>query len=192
MKFWKYYLIALAVILVDQAIKLLVYHNMEMGVMGQIEIFGDYFKLYYILNPGMAFGATPGGGNGKLYLTLFRILACSGIGYYIYKLYKEGYKNGLLVLGGLILGGALGNVVDSTFYGIFLNNAPANAPFPLFHGQVIDMFFVDICDCLLPNWVPVMGGTYLNLWPIFNLADAAIFVSVGYILIWQKKIMAKN
>ena len=71
MKIGKYFLIALAVIIIDQIIKLTVHFNMEMGIMGQKLIVGDFFKLYYILNPGMAFGATPGGGNGKIFLTIF-------------------------------------------------------------------------------------------------------------------------
>jgi signal peptidase II len=191
MKVGKYYLIALGVIIVDQIIKLTVHFNMEMGVIGQKHVIGDVFKIYYILNPGMAFGATPGGGGGKIFLTIFRIIACGGIAYYIHRLYKQKYSKGLLIVGGFILGGALGNVVDSTFYGILLNNAPATAPYPLFHGQVIDMFYLDICDCLMPNWVPIIGGTALNLWPIFNFADASIFVSVIILLLWQKKLLKK-
>jgi signal peptidase II len=70
---------------------------------------------------------------------------------------------------------------------VFLGNAPADAVTPWFHGQVIDMFFIDICNCFIPNWVPVFGGEYYPLWPIFNIADASIFLGVTLIIIFQKR-----
>ena len=86
----------------------------------------------------------------------------------------------------LILGGAIGNVIDSTFYGVILNNAPYDAATPWFHGQVVDMFYVDIWEGRVADWVPVFGGDYMALWPIFNIADASIFVGVAIILVMQK------
>ena len=193
MKLAKYYLIALAVIVLDQASKLLVYFNMEKYVQGQIPIFGDWFKIYYTLNPGMAFGAEIGHEYGKLALSLFRIVAVVVIGYYISVWHKEGYKSGALICASLILGGAIGNGIDGTLYGVLLEgNVIPGSPTPWFYGQVIDMLYVDICDCFIPYWSPIWGGTYLNLWPIFNIADSAIFVSVGVVFIWQKKLMVKE
>ena len=186
MKVWKYFLIALLVIIVDQAVKLLVHFNMEMGLMGEIPVIGDVFKLHYTLNEGMAFGITIGFKYGKLLLTLFRLVAVGVIGYYIFHLYKTGVQKGLLICAALIMGGALGNVLDSIFYGIFLNNAPYDSPMIIFHGQVIDMFYLDLYEGYLPNWIPLIGGDWMSLWPIFNIADAAIFAAVTWIIIKQK------
>ena len=185
MKYFKYYLLSIGIILLDQTVKLLVYYNMEMGSVGQIPVFGDWFKLHYTLNPGMAFGMELGSEYGKLILTVFRLLAMIGIGYYLYVLAKKRVHPGLLWSVALILGGAIGNVIDSAFYGVLLDNAPYNAPTPWFHGQVIDMFYIDIWEGRVADWVPVWGGDYMALWPIFNIADASIFVGVTIILLMQ-------
>lgn len=191
-KFLKFYLLSLVVIIVDQSVKLLIYHNMDLGTGGQILIFDDWFKLHYTLNPGMAFGITLGSEYGKLALTLFRLVAMVGIGYYLYKLSQSLVHTGLLWCVGLILGGAIGNVIDSTLYGVLLNNAPYNASTPWFHGQVIDMFYIDIWEGRMANWIPFFGGQHIALWPIFNVADASIFIGVIIILIWQKKFFDFN
>jgi len=188
----KFYLLSLVVIIVDQSVKLLIYHNMDLGTGGQIQIFDDWFKLHYTLNPGMAFGITLGSEYGKLALTLFRLVAMVGIGYYLYKLSQSHVHPGLLWCVGLILGGAIGNVIDSTLYGVLLDNAPYNASTPWFHGQVIDMFYIDIWEGRMANWIPFFGGKHVALWPIFNVADASIFVGVIIILIWQKKFFDFN
>ncbi|BDD02679.1 lipoprotein signal peptidase [Aureibacter tunicatorum] len=184
MKYAKYYLAALAVIVIDQIVKLLVHFYMPMGSAGEIQVLGDWFKLHYTLNPGMAFGMELGSDYGKLFLTTFRLFATGGIAYYLYYLAKKNVSRGLLWCIALILGGAIGNVVDSIFYGVFLNNAPYNAPSPWFHGQVVDMFYVDIWEGYLPEW---LGGGYMALWPIFNVADASIFIGVAIIIIFQKR-----
>jgi signal peptidase II len=159
---------------------------MNPGLAGQIILIGDWFKLHYTLNPGMAFGMQIGSEHGKLILTLFRLIAVSGIAYYLFYLAKKGVPKGLVWCIALILGGAIGNVVDSTFYGILLNNAPFDAPTNWFHGQVIDMFYIDIWEGRVAEWIPVFGGDYMALWPIFNIADASIFIGVSFILIRQK------
>lgn len=185
MKYFKFYLLTLGIILLDQVVKLLVYYNMDMG--SEIPVFGDWFKIHYTVNPGMAFGLEIGSEFGKFALTTFRLIAMVGIGYYLYTLIRKGVPNGLSWCIALILGGAVGNVIDSTFYGVLLEgNAPVNAPTPWFHGQVIDMFYVDIWEGKVANWVPLFGGDYLSLWPIFNIADASIFCGVSIILIFQK------
>ncbi|WP_018476371.1 lipoprotein signal peptidase [Pontibacter roseus] len=192
MKYWKYYLVALAVILIDQAVKLIVHYNMEMGMPGEIVLLGDWLKLHYTLNPGMAFGVELGSDYGKLMLSLFRLVAVFGIAYYIYYLVKHKAPNGLLVCIGLILGGAIGNLIDSTFYGVWFDNAPYGSSTPWFHGQVIDMFYVDIWEGIVPNWVPLLGGKPMSLWPIFNVADSAIFIGVLIILFNQKRFFAHD
>ena len=181
-----YFLISLAVIVVDQIVKILVDSNMQMGARGQIKVFGDWFKLHYLTNPGMAFGMELPIENSKIVLTIFRILAMFAIGYYLYTMYKKQAHTGFLVCVGLILGGAIGNLIDSVFYGVFLDNAPYDAPTPWFYGQVVDMFYIDIWEGRLPEWIPLMGGKYMALWPVFNIADASIFVAICIILIWQK------
>lgn len=187
MKYYKYFFLTFAIIILDQAVKLFVHFNMELGATGQIAVFGDWFKLYYTLNPGMAFGMQFGSEYGKLGLTLFRLVAMVFIAYYLYKLAKDKTHPGVLWSMALILGGAIGNLVDSVFYGVFLDNAPYNAISPWFHGQVVDMFYIDIWEGRVAEWVPLWGGDYLSLWPIFNIADAAIFTGVAIILIFQKR-----
>lgn len=187
MKITKFYLLSIAIIALDQVVKLLVHYNMEMGLAGQVPVFGDWFKLHYTLNPGMAFGMELGSEYGKLILTLFRLVAMVGIAYYLYYLAEKKVHQGLLWCIALILGGAVGNVIDSTFYGVLLDNAPYNASTPWFHGQVVDMFYIDIWEGRVSDWVPLWGGEYMALWPIFNIADASIFVGVTIILLFQKR-----
>lgn len=186
MKILKYFLVAFIVILIDQASKILVYNNMYLHE--EIYVFGDWFRIHYLLNPGMAFGIKWDNEFGKLALTIFRIGAMIGISYYLLKMAKRGAHNGFLICMGLILGGAVGNVIDSTFYGVFLNNAPADAPTPWFHGQVIDMLYFPIFDLIWPNWVPFIGGDYFEFFsPVFNIADSSIFIGVVIILIMQRR-----
>ncbi len=158
MKIYKYFLLAFVVIIIDQVSKMLIYQNMnlhdEITVIGN-EQFG--FKLHYLLNPGMAFGIQWKSALGKLALTIFRIAAMFGIGYYLLKMAKKHAHAGFLWCMALILGGAVGNVIDSTFYGVLLNNQPTDAPTPWFHGQVIDMLFFPLFDFHWPEWLPFVG-----------------------------------
>jgi signal peptidase II len=186
MRIFKYFILALIVILIDQASKILVYNNMYLHE--EINVLGDWFRLHYLLNPGMAFGIRWENEFGKLALTIFRIAAMFGIGYYLYKMAHRGAHNGFLWCMALILGGAVGNVIDSTFYGVLLNNAPADASTPWFHGQVIDMLFFPIFEFMWPEWVPYVGGDYFLFFsPVFNIADSSIFMGVVVILIMQKR-----
>lgn len=187
MKYLKYFGIALAVIILDQVVKLLVHYQMDFGTPGQIKIFGDWFKLHYTTNPGMAFGMQLGSEYGKLILTSFRLVAMFGIGYYLYYIIEKKMHIGYIICIAMILGGAIGNLIDSVFYGVFLNNAPYNAVTPWFHGQVVDMFYIDIWEGYIPEWVPLWGGNYTALWPIFNIADASIFAGVAIILVFQSR-----
>lgn len=187
----KYFGLTILIILIDQAIKLAVHKYMAPGFIGQINVIGDFFKLHYVTNPGMAFGITIDIAQGKLILSVFRILAMVGIGWYLVKLAQNGAYQGLLWCIALILGGAIGNVVDSIFYGKYLGNAPLGAPTPWFHGQVIDMFFFDFWEGMIPNWVPIWGGSWYST-PIFNFADASIFIGVVTILLFQKRFFGEN
>ncbi len=185
MKYLKYYLLSITIIIIDQIVKMMVYYNMGLGE--EFGVIGDWFKIHYTVNPGMAFGLQIGSEFGKLALTSFRLVAVLGISYYLYYLIKNGVPKGLTWCIALILGGAIGNVIDSTFYGVLLEgNAPINVPTPWFHGQVIDMFYVDIWEGRIADWIPVFGGDYMSLWPIFNIADSSIFVGVTIIMIFQR------
>lgn len=189
-KYSKYFLLTLGMIVIDQAVKIWVHYNIVLGE--EIKVFGDWFKLHYILNEGMAFGLRFGSDYGKLGLTLFRIVAMVFISMYLYRMAKKGMHSGLLWSIALILGGAIGNVIDSTFYGVLFNNAPYDAVTPWFHGKVIDMFYLDVWEGQVADWVPIWGGEQLALWPIFNVADASIFAGVALILLYQKRFFAKS
>jgi signal peptidase II len=186
-KYIKYFGIAFLVIVLDQIVKMLVHFQMDFGTPGQIPIFGDWFKLHYTTNPGMAFGMELGSEYGKMILTSFRLVAMVGIGYYLAHIIEKKNHPVYILCIAMILGGAIGNLVDSIFYGVWLDNAPYNAPTAWFHGQVVDMFYFDIWEGYVPEWVPLWGGSYTALWPIFNIADASIFIGVAIILIFQNR-----
>ena len=158
MKYWKYYLLALLVILIDQVSKWAVHAYMEPGMPGEIPLIGDWFKLHYTLNPGMAFGVELPAPYGKIILTTFRLVAVTFIAYLIRKHSFRHTHPGLLACVGLILGGAIGNLIDSMFYGVIYNNAPFEAPTPWLHGQVIDMIYLDLYEGFLPMSWPLIGG----------------------------------
>ena len=182
----KYYILSLFIVLVDQISKLMVHLNMDPGE--EIEVLGDWFRLHYVLNPGIAFGLQFDFIYGKLMLSIFRILAAACIAYYLYLLTKRKAHNSLLISLSLILAGALGNVIDSTFYGVILDNAPGNAVSPWFHGQVIDMLYFPLFNGTFPEWLPIWGSQGFQFFrPVFNIADASIFVGVTFILVLQKR-----
>lgn len=194
MKVYRYFILALVVIILDQVSKLLVHEFMELHE--EITVIGNEsygFKLHYLLNPGMAFGIRWNNEFGKLALTVFRIIAMFGIGYYLWKMAKKEAKSGFLWCMALILGGAVGNVIDSTFYGVLLNNHPHDSPTPWFHGQVIDMLYFPLFDFTLPYWVPLKGGEFFTFFsPVFNIADSSIFIGVVIILIFQKRFFGEH
>jgi signal peptidase II len=186
MKTYKYFILALIIIVIDQTSKLLVYKHMYLHQ--EINVIGEWFRLHYLLNPGMAFGIRWNNEFGKLALTAFRIAAMFGIGYYLYKMAYRQAHSGFLWCMALILGGAVGNVIDSIFYGAILHNHPVGSPTPWFHGQVIDMLFFPIFDFYWPDWVPVVGGEYFLFFsPVFNIADSSIFLGVVTILFFQRR-----
>jgi signal peptidase II len=191
MGYRKYFLISLLIIMLDQASKLLIHHNMY--IHQEINVLGDWFRLHYLLNPGMAFGIRWESEFGKLALTSFRIVAMFGIAFYLIKMAQRKSHNGFLICLALILGGAIGNVIDSTFYGVFLNNAPLDSPTRWFHGQVIDMLYFPLFDFYWPEWVPLKGGEYFEFFsPVFNIADSSIFLGVATILISQKRFFSEQ
>lgn len=192
MKTYRYFLLALVIVIIDQISKLLVHSHMQLHEEIPVLTYGiadQYgFKLHYLLNEGMAFGVKLHSKFGKLALTIFRIAAMAGIGFYLLRMAKKDMHPGFLWCMGLILGGAVGNVIDSTFYGVLLNNQPPGSPTPWFHGQVIDMLFFPLFRFTWPDWAPFVGGNdFLFFSPVFNIADSSIFIGVVIILIVQKK-----
>ncbi len=185
-----YLFFALALIIIDQGIKLWMFFDVVPNHFGEIDLIPELFKLHYIENRGMAFGMELGGEYGKLFLTIFRLFAMAGIIWYLLRLSKKNAHTGFLWSVAAILGGAIGNVIDSIFYGVYLKNAPIGVPSPWFHGQVIDMFYAYGLEGLRwPSWLPIKGGEYLQI-PIFNFADACIFVGVISILLFQNTFFA--
>ena len=172
-------LLIFLVLLADQASKTWIKTNMYLGQ--EFRILGDWFIIHFTENNGMAFGLEFGGEFGKLALSLFRIFAVGGIGYALHYMIKRKYHRGLILNVALIFAGALGNIIDSVFYGLIYKYET------LFHGRVVDMLYFPIFKGTFPTWLPVWGGEPFEFFrPVFNLADAAISVGVITILIFQK------
>ncbi len=191
MKVIRYFLLAFIIIVIDQTSKMLVFNNMYLHE--EINVLGNWFRIHYLLNPGMAFGIRWENEFGKLALTFFRIIAMFGISWYLVYMARKEMHAGFLWCMALILGGAVGNVIDSIFYGVLLGNAPADAPTAWFHGQVIDMLYFPIFEFVWPEWVPFVGGSYFEFFsPVFNIADSSIFMGVLIILVMQKRFFPQH
>lgn len=198
MKFRHVLLIVLLVLLADQFSKIYIKTHFFYGE--ELPVLGSWFRLHFIENEGMAFGMKFGDHYGKLFLTLFRLVAVGYGFYFIQKtLIKEKYHNGLILCAALILAGALGNSIDSVFYGkIFSASSFHMAHFvpwgqgyaDMFHGRVVDMLYFPLLTGTWPSWVPVWGGEEFEFFrPVFNIADTAISGGVISILVFQKKFL---
>jgi signal peptidase II len=169
------------VLLADQWLKYWVHTNIYES---HKVIFQNWFLLYYTENNGMAFGVEFGGIIGKIMLTLFRIIAVLGLVWYIVKQIKEKSNTGFIICISLIMAGAVGNIIDSVFYGILYRSQNM----PLFQGRVIDMLYFPIIDTYIPEWFPFWKGEHFQFFrPVFNIADAAISTGIIAILVFQKR-----
>lgn len=191
-RYAKYYGISALVLCLDQAIKLWVHHSMLPGAAGELRVLGDFFTLRYVSNPGMAFGVEFGIVHGKLILIFLRCVIICFVAYYLYHIVTHTYATMFRWCVSCMFGGALGNLIDGIFYGVLLGNAPADAPTPWLHGKVVDMFYIHIWEGRVPSGVPFLGGDHISLWPVFNLADASIFLSVCCVIAFRKKIMRNS
>jgi signal peptidase II len=190
-------IIIFVVLVIDQVSKIWIKTNMHLDE--SIAVFGDWFFIHFIENPGMAFGLEFGGETGKIFLSLFRIVAIIFIGIYLRGLIKKSAPWGLIVSVALVFAGAAGNIIDSTIYGLIFSESPplpiVASMFPegggyssILQGKVVDMLYFPILDTNWPEWVPWLGGDRLQFFrPIFNVADSSITVGMALILINQKR-----
>jgi signal peptidase II len=191
-------LLVILILLGDQALKLYVKTHMILGE--SFSLIGKWAIIHFTENNGMAFGMEFGGEFGKIALTLFRIVAVFLIGYYMLKLIRESAPTGVVLGIALILAGAMGNIIDSVFYGVIFNDSygtiaslfpPEGGYSTLLHGRVVDMFYVHLIDTRWPQWMPFVGGSeFIFFRPIFNVADSSISIGVVYILLFQRKFFA--
>ena len=192
-------------LLIDQISKVYVKLHFQLGE--DVEVF-NWFKIYFIENDGMAWGTKLSDiipfisdRTAKVSLTIFRIFAIMGIGYWLYDTIKKGKSKVLTIALIFIFAGALGNIIDSVFYGVIFNDSiaqiatflPEEGYDSLLHGKVVDMLYMPIWEGDLPSWFPVYGGKRFNFFePVFNVADVAISVGFGILIFFNKKAFPKT
>lgn len=189
-----------AVLFIDQFIKIFIKLNYPLGEVGRAT---DWCIIHFTENPGMAFGFEFGGDYGKLILSVFRILACIGGVFYIKHIIKSKEHIGFIFSVSLILAGAMGNILDSIFYGVMFSESdefniakfmPDGGGYAgVLHGKVVDMFWFPMFEGKFPSWFPFWGGEDFQFFrPIFNFADASISMGVALIILFQKRFTKKE
>ena len=190
-------LLIILILLVDQILKIWVKTHLEIGQ--EINLFGNWGILHFIENNGMAFGMEMGGKAGKIILSLFRIFAIFGIGWFLKSLIDKKATLGLILAVSGILAGAIGNIIDSAFYGIIFSESynhvavlfpPGGGYSSFLHGRVVDMFYFPVINTTWPTWSPFRPGEpFIFFRPVFNIADSAITCGVISIVLFQKKML---
>ncbi len=188
-------LVIFIILILDQALKIWVKTHMMIGQ--EIPVFDHWFLLHFIENNGMAFGMELSGRWGKFLLSIFRLVAIVAIGWYITRLIREKAPAGLVVAVSMIFAGALGNVIDSAFYGIIFDDShfhvarlfPEEGGYSTFlHGKVVDMLYFPIVTGRFPEWFPFWGGEdFVFFRPVFNISDSSITIGVALILLFYRK-----
>ncbi len=183
------------ILLIDQLIKIYIKTHFYLGE--EINIAGNWFIIHFTENNGMAYGMEFGGNFGKLFLSVFRIVAVGAIGWYLWSLSKLKEDKLYIICIALIFAGAVGNIIDSVFYGMVFSDSnyeisqflPAEGGYSTFlHGKVVDMFYFPIIRTHFPAWFPFWGTQeFVFFRPVFNLADASISVGVALIILFQKR-----
>jgi signal peptidase II len=188
-------LIVLAILIIDQLLKIWTKTNMILGQ--EINVFGNWFILHFTENDGMAFGIDFPGNSGKIILSLFRLAAIAGIAIFLRHLIKNKANTGFILSVALILAGAIGNIIDSAFYGLIFDHSwghvakmfPKEGGYaPFLYGKVVDMLYFPIIRGYWPHWFPAWGGReFIFFRPVFNIADSSITIGVFIILFFQKR-----
>ncbi|MBR8537400.1 lipoprotein signal peptidase [Carboxylicivirga sediminis] len=191
----KSFLIIFLILLVDQVSKFYIKTHMMLG--DEIPVLGNWFIIHFVENNGMAFGMQLAGKFGKAFLSIFRIVAVVGIGWYMVNLSRKGAPKGLIYCVGLVLAGALGNIIDSAFYGMIFDHSygqiatffPEAGGYSSFlHGKVVDMLYFPLIEGRYPEWMPYVGGNpFIFFRPVFNIADSSITIGIIIILFFQKR-----
>ncbi|RUA08607.1 MAG: lipoprotein signal peptidase [Flavobacteriia bacterium] len=208
------------ILLIDQISKF--YIKTHFVLSEEIRVFGlDWFRIHFLENNGMAWGKEFGGESGKLFLTVFRLVAIVGIGYWLYSVTQKKVSRLLVISVAMIFAGALGNIIDSVFYGVIFDDSyrhvatflpPEGGYSSLFHGKVVDMIYFPIIDTNLPEWIPeikftlpqwlpVIGGKFFSFFterhftffdPVFNIADSSISIGVAILVLFNKRVFPKE
>lgn len=177
--------LATLILLLDQWIKYYIKNHFYLGE--EVNVLGEWFRLHFTENYGMAFGLEFGGKSGKLILTWFRILAVLAMAWYVLTLLQKKAHWGYIIAWTLIWSGAVGNIIDSVFYGVWYGYDT------WMHGRVVDMFYFPLIQTTVPEWFPIWKGEDFEFFrPVFNLADTAISVGFAMILLFQKKFLSHS